>query len=190
MCKRAVARVVALALGVLGPLAGAMAQQLGLPCDSFVKNDDGSWSALRSVPIHGVGESFTVREGSVLRPGAAIRGVDLAGMLDERCPATPEPPPGAAVAPAPAAPPRVTLGSFANASGVVETQRLSCAEIADASPQEARLFLAWYSGWYGGAAKRRGVNLARTQEAIQAVMQYCAANRDKKIVQVMDLMLK
>jgi HdeA/HdeB family len=190
MWKRAVAQALAMALGFAGPVTGAMAQQLGLPCDSFVKNDDGSWSALRSVPIHGVGESFTVREGSVLRPGAAIRGVDLAGMLDERCPATPEPPPGAAAALTPATPARVTLGSFANASGVVDAQRLSCAEIADASPEEARLFLAWYSGWYAGAAKRRGVNLTGTQEAIQAVMQHCAANRDKKIVQVMDLMLK
>ena len=82
-----------------------------------------------------------MREGSVLRTGAAIRGVDLAGMPDERCPATPEPP-AAVASPPPATPPRVTLGSFANASGVVDAQRLSCAEIADASPEEARLFLA------------------------------------------------
>jgi hypothetical protein len=167
-----------------------MAQQFSVPCDAFVKNDDGSWSALRSVPIHGVGESFTVREGSVLRPGAAIRGVDLAGILDERCPATPEPPPEPTPLRPPAPPPRVTLGSLVNASGVVDVQRLSCAELADAAPDEARMFLSWYSGWYAGTAKKRGLNPSRTQNAIHAVMDHCKANRDKKIVQVMELMLR
>jgi hypothetical protein len=179
-----------MAVGILCARADALAQQLSVPCDSFVKNDDGSWSALRSVPIHGVGESFTVREGSVLRPGAAIRGVDLAGVLDERCPATPEPPPGPAALQPPAPPPRVTLGSLVNASGVLDARRLSCAELADASPDEAQLFLAWYSGWYAGTAKKRGLNPARTQNAIQGVMDYCKRNRDKRIVQVMELMLK
>jgi hypothetical protein len=191
MWTHAKAALIGMVLVALGPSTGALAQ-LSVPCDSFVKNDDGSWSALRSVPIHGVGESFTVREGSVLRPGAAIRGVDLASILDERCPATPEPPTGPATAQpaAPPAPPRVTLGSFANASGVIEAQRLTCGEIADASAQEAQLFLAWHSGWYSGSAKRRGMNLAHTLDAVRTVLLYCQANRSKSITQVMDLMLK
>ena len=102
---------------------------------------------------------------------------------------TPEPPPGPAAA-RPTAPPRVTLGSFVNASGVIEAQRLSCAELADAAPDEAQLFLAWYSGWYAGAAKKRGLDPARTLNTIQGVMDYCRGNRDKKVVQVMELMLK
>lgn len=189
MWARTTTAFIALALGVLAPNAGALAERLNIPCDAFVKNDDATWSALRSVPIRGVGESLTIREGSVLRPGAAIRGVDLASVLDEQCPATPEPPPGPA-AQQPAAAPRVALGSFANAAGVIETQRVSCGDIADAPPDEATLFLAWYSGWYGGSAKRRGMSWARTREAIHTVIQYCGGNRDKKIVQVMELMLK
>jgi hypothetical protein len=190
MGGRAKAALIGMALGVLGPHAGALAQQFNVPCDSFVKNDDGSWAALRSVPIHGVGESFTVREGSVLRPGAAIRGVDLASMLDERCPAAPEPPPGPAALQPAAPPPRVRLDSLVTASGVIDAARLSCGELADASREEAQVFLAWYSGWYAGTAKKRGLNPARTLNAIQGVMDYCKANRDKKIVQVMELMLK
>jgi len=181
------AAVVGIVLGLLG--TGATAQQFKVPCDAFVKNDDNSWSALRSVPISGVGEAFTVREGSVLRPGAAIRGVDLASILDQQCPATPEPPAPAAAA-QPAAPPRVSLGNYLDAGGVIDTPRLTCAQLADASPDEAGLFLAWYSGWYSGAAKKRGLNLGRTQNAIQTVVGYCRANRDKKLVQVLDLMLK
>jgi len=180
---------IGIGLGLLGPHPGASAQQLNLPCDSFVKNDDGTWSALRSVPIRGVGESLTVREGSVLRPGAAIRGVDLAGILDQQCPATPEPSGPASLQP-PAPPPRVTLGSFVNAGGVIDTQRLTCADLADASAEEAQLFLMWYSGWYAGTAKKRGLDLARTQTAVQTVMTYCKSNRDKKLVQVLELMLK
>jgi len=190
MWTRANAALIGLALGTLGPNCGALAEPLKLPCDGFVKNDDATWSALRSVPIRGVGESFTVREGSVLRAGAAIRGVDLAGMLDEQCPATPEPPSQPATLQPAAPPPRVTLGSFVNGSGAVETQRLSCAEIADASAEEARLFLAWHSGWYSGLAKRRGMNLARTSAAIASVIQYCQGNRSKTLAAVMDLMLK
>jgi len=190
MQTRAKAAAIGLALGLLAANAEALAQGLKLPCDAFVKNDDDTWSALRSVPIHGVGESFTVREGSVLRPGAAIRGVDLAGILDQQCPATPEPAPAPAAAQPTAPPPRVTLDSFANPSGVVDAQRLTCADLADTSPEEAGLLLAWYSGWYSGSAKRRGMNLARTREAIHSVVQYCKANRDKKMVQVMELMLR
>ena len=190
MWARTTTALIAFALGVLGPDAGARAQRLDIPCDAFVKNDDATWSALRSVPIHGVGESLTIREGSVLRPGAAIRGVDLASVLDQQCPATPEPPPGPAALQPPAASPRVALGSFANSTGVIEAQRVSCGDIADAPPEEATLFLTWYSGWYGGSAKRRGLNWARTREAIHTVIQYCGGNRDKKIVQVMELMLK
>ena len=190
MRNRAMMALFGMAVGFLGPGDGAIAQQFNVPCDSFVKNDDGSWSALRSVPIHGVGESFTVREGSVLRPGAAIRGVDLASILDDRCPATPEPPPGPTALQPPAPPPRVTLGSLVNASGVIEAQRLTCAELADAAPDETTLFLAWYSGWYAATAKKRGLNPARVQGAIRSVVDYCKGNRDRKIVQVMELMLK
>jgi hypothetical protein len=167
---------------------GAHAQSNDIPCDAFVKNPDDTWSALRNVAIRGTGDSLTIRQGSVLRPGAAIKGIDLATMLDQQCPATPEPAPASVQPAAPA--PRVTLGSFANANGTIESQRLSCGELADASPEEAGLFLAWYSGWYIGSAKKRGINLARVRSSIHTVIDYCRANRDKKIVNVMDLMLK
>jgi hypothetical protein len=125
----------------------------------------------------------------VLRPGAAIRGLDIASILDQQCPATPEPPPTAAQPPAPAAH-YVALGGFVTSKGTIDAPRLTCAEIADASPDEASQFLTWYSGWYAGFAKKHGVNLAVVRHAARSVVDYCKANRDKKIVQVMELMLK
>jgi hypothetical protein len=180
--------LVAIASCFACPGTGAHAQSNDIPCDAFVKNSDDTWSALRNVAIQGTGDSLTIRQGSVLRPGAVIKGIDLATMLDQQCPATPEPAPASVQPPAPL--PRVTLGSFANANGTIETQRLSCGELADASPEEAGLFLAWYSGWYNGSAKKRGINLVRVRSSIHTVIDYCRGNRDKKIVNVMDLMLK
>ena len=60
---------------------GARAQSKDLPCESFQKNPDGSWAALNNAAIPGTGGSLTIRQGSVLRPGAIIRGQDLAAML-------------------------------------------------------------------------------------------------------------
>jgi hypothetical protein len=178
---------VACQLAILATGAGAQE----LPCDSFMKNDDGTWSALRSAAIHGTGQSLTIREGSVIRPGAAIRGLDLAAILDAQCPATPPSlqQPAAAV-PAQPVVPRVQLGQFADANGSIDAQKLTCGQLADASPDEADVFLAWYSGWYSGAAKKRGINLARVRSAAHTVVDYCRSNPDKKVAQVIELMLK
>ena len=90
---------VAVTLGT-GCLGGAARAQSGdLPCDAFAKNADGSWYATRNVDIPGTGQSLTIRQGSILRPGAAIRGLDLASMLDKECPATAAAPQPAATAP-------------------------------------------------------------------------------------------
>jgi hypothetical protein len=189
------AGVVALAWFCALP-GGAQAQSFRISCDDFVRNDDGSWSALRSVDIHyGAGQALSIREGSVMRPGAVIRGIDVASILEQQqCPAEPVAAPGpAAVPPAPTQAPAahyVPLDSFATAKGTIDTARLTCGEIADASPQEAATFLTWYSGYFTGAAKKRGLNLAAVRHATLSVIDYCRANRDKKLVQVMELMLK
>ena len=162
------------------------AAQLDVSCDAFVKNADGSWSALRSVQIHGAGEGLTIREGSVLRPGAVFRGIDLGSALDERCPVSPEPAPTAATP----LPPRVALGTYADSNGNIDAQRLTCGDIVDVSPDQAERLLVWYSGWYRGSARKRGFNLTHVGTAINAVLDFCKSNRDKKLVQVMELMLK
>ena len=81
------------------------------------------------------------------------------------------------------------LSQSADANGNFDVRRLTCGHLADASAEEAGLLLAWYGGWYNGQAKRRGINLARVRYAIR-VADYCRANRDKSLMQVMELMLK
>jgi hypothetical protein len=177
--------VLAVVLFLPGLAVDAAAQENSIPCDAFVKNADGSWAALRNAAIRGTGQSLTIREGAVLRPGAAIRGLDLVAELDQQCPAEPEP----VQASAPVAP-QVALVRYADASGNINAEKLTCAHLADTSPEEADLFFVWYSGWYNGVAKKRGINLAHVRSAVQTAVAYCKGNRDKRLVQVMELMLK
>ena len=184
MASGLVPAVVAIALNTVCLGAISRAQDKSMPCDAFVKNPDGSWSATRNAAIQGTGASLTIRAGSVLRPGASIRGLDLATILDRECPVEPEP------APVAAPDPQVALGRYSDANGNIEAEKLSCGQLAEASSADADLFLAWYSGWYSGFAKKRGINPARVRYAIRNVVDFCKGNRDNRLAQVMELMLK
>jgi hypothetical protein len=168
-----------------------------IPCDSFIKNADGSWTVLETTYIEG--PNVKVREGAVLQPGFLILGADIAAMLDKACPNAPAAPanapvtapPGTASGTAAAAQQsRSTLAKYADANGHIEVGQLTCGNLADASGYEADLLLAWYSGRYNGQAKERGVNLAQVRYAIRNVADYCRANPGKNLLQVMELMLK
>jgi hypothetical protein len=167
----------------------AQAQNNGIDCDAFLKNPDGSWTVISKVfiPVQNV----KVVEGTVFRPGGTFLGDDMAKRLEKECPNKQvEVPVSPAEVRPQYQPPRVSLLRFADANGSIDVQRLSCGQLADSSLEEAELFLAWYSGWFNGAARRRGINLARVRYASRGVVEYCKANRDKNLVQVMELMLK
>lgn len=57
------------------------------PCDAFVKNPDGSWTPTRDVNIAmpNGGDVLTVGPAASFRPGAAVRGFDLAALLEQQC---------------------------------------------------------------------------------------------------------
>lgn len=75
---------------VAGLSAHALARSGGLPCDAFVKNEDGSWSATRNVAVPGPGRVFNVREGALFRRGMSFMGMTLAEDLEKACPAAVE----------------------------------------------------------------------------------------------------
>jgi hypothetical protein len=172
----------------------APAQAQSVPCDSFMRNQDGSWTALQEVRFPAGGRIFNVRAGSVLRPGAAILGLDMADILAKECPNVPVGAPAAALTPA-APPPSVSdqpaaLAKFTDANGQIDVSKLTCAQLAETSHADADFLLLWQSGWYSAMAKRRVIDLPRVKEGIRNVMLYCKANRDKRVVQAMDLYLK
>lgn len=178
--------VLAIAFQAACLTASAQAQNGGIECDAFEKNSDGSWTVIRKTYIPG--PNVRVEEGSVFSPGGTFLGDDLAARLSKACPQAAAAPPAAA--PAPAQVPRAPLSTLADANGNIDVQRLTCGHLADTSAEETDLLLAWYSGWYNGVAKKRGINLARVRYAIRNVAGYCKANREKSLVQVMELMLK
>jgi hypothetical protein len=195
----------AIALPFAGPDTVAQAEEK-FPCEAFVKLGDGSWQAMATTLIPG--RNFRVQEGSLWRPGATVMGIDLATTLDAACPnaqvalpqgASAPAAPGALGAPAvPGAPapsqqpqiPQVPLARYADANGNIDVRNLTCGHLDDAAQDEANLLLAWYSGWYNSSGKGHGINLPRLRYAMRNVVDYCKANRDKRLVKVMELMLK
>lgn len=187
MGRHAALAALAIALQTLCVTTGAQAQNGGIDCDSFLKNPDGSWTVIKKVfiPVQNV----RVVEGTVFRPGTTFLGDDMTVRLSRECPNKQVSVPAPAEAPQPQAP-RVPLSQFADANGNIDVRRLTCAQLADTSSEETDFFLAWYSGWYHGLAKKHGINLARVRYLIQNVALYCKANRDKRLVDVMELWLK
>jgi hypothetical protein len=165
-------------------ITGALAQESDFDCNAFEKNSDGSWTVIESVfiPVQRV----RVREGTVFRPGETFLGDDMVARLNRNCPTAAASNPAAVQAQKP----QVPLSRYANANGDVDIRTLSCGHLDQTSTEEADLLLGWYSGWYTGVAKKRGFNLARVRYAIRKVVDYCKTNRDKSLVQALDLMLK
>ena len=204
--RRCVALAIAAALcwQVCGPTASAYAAPTSFPCENFTKKADGSWNVLETTFIEG--PAVKVQEGGVVQPGRLVLGYDIAAIIAKACPnatvvlpsdETPNLAPGAAprIAPspntaasAPSAPP--ALAKYADANGNIDVRQLTCAHLNAASPDEAQLLLAWYSGWYKGLVKARGINLARLRYNSRSVVDYCRTNSDKRLTDVMELMLK
>jgi HdeA/HdeB family len=191
-----------------GLTTGARAQQSSIPCESFQKNADGSWTVLSTTFIEG--PRVKVQEGAVLPPGYTVLGYDITDIISKACPnATVGEPPAPTLAvpttPAPgAAPPAIqqsarsqasqtSLSRYADANGSIDIGRLTCGQLGDTSNDETDVLLAWYSGWHSGQANKRAsntINIARLRYVMRNVVDYCRANRDKKLTQVLELMLK
>jgi hypothetical protein len=192
----ALAIAAAIALQVSCLTMRAQAQTSSIPCDAFAKNADGTWTVLTTTYIEG--PNVKVQQDSILQPGRSVLGYDIAAMIAKACPnatlalpsdETPNLAPGAAPrAAAQQAPP--FLARYADANGNIDVRQLTCGHLNDASAEEAQLLLAWYSGWYNGLAKGHGINLARVRYNIRNVVDYCKVNRDKKLTDTMERMLK
>jgi hypothetical protein len=181
---------VAIALPILCVAGGARAQDNEIDCDSFLRNADGSWTVVKKVfiPVQNV----RVNEGTVFRPGTTFLGDDMTVRLSKACPnkqvAVPAPADATQPIPQQPQPGRIPLSQYAN--GNIDVQRLTCGQIADASVEDASFFLSWYSGWYYGTEKKRGINPARVRYVIHGVVDYCKTNRDRKLPDVMAFWLK
>jgi hypothetical protein len=198
--RRRVALSITAAIALQACCLSAQAATSNFPCDAFAKNPDGSWTVLQTTYLEG--PNVKVQQDATFAPGRVVLGYDIAALIAKACPnAVVAPPPDTAPATAPntapgtapsaAAPqPQSFLARYADANGNLDVRQLTCGHLDDTSAEEAELFLAWYSGWYSGFAKNRGINLARTRYAIRNVVAYCKGDRNKRLTDVMEQMLK
>ena len=82
------------------------------------------------------------------------------------------------------------LSAYADADGMIDVQKFTCAQLAGTFQEDADALGIWYSGWYNGLAKKHYFNLPRVKEGIHKVIVHCKANKDKKVIQAIDFVLK
>jgi hypothetical protein len=162
-------------------LSGQAWAQGGLPCDAFQKNPDGSWTAMRAVSINAGGRNLPLREGSRFKPGAAFLGTDIADELDKACPAE---------AIQATAPPQVELPKLAGPGGVIDAEKLTCGQLASTYQEDADFLLVWYSGLHSGLSQQHQIDVAKVKAGIHNVIVYCKTNRDKLLVQAVDMFMR
>jgi hypothetical protein len=96
----------------------------------------------------------------------------------------------AVVASVSAASAQVDLSTYADANGYIDVQKLTCAQLANTYQEDANFLGIWYSGWYNGLGKKHAINIPRVKQNIHNVIVYCKANKDKRIIQAIDFVLK
>jgi HdeA/HdeB family protein len=153
----------------------------GLACDAFQKNPDGSWVAMRGTTVPGAGRVYSIREGSVFRPGSVFLGINLAEQLDAACPAE---------SIAATAPPQVELPKLAGPSGIIDAEKLTCGQLASTYQEDADFLLVWYSGLHSGLSQQHQIDVQKVKAGIHNVIVYCKANHDKPLVQAIDMIMR
>jgi len=154
--------------------------QSNFPCDAFIKNADGSWTAARNVRLPGPGTSYSVNQGATFTPNMSIMGMNVVSELEQQCPANL----------VPAAQTAIDVAKYADAKGDIDAQTLTCGQLADASQEDAAFLGTWYVGWYNGQAKKAALNIAATKAAIPKLIVYCKANQDRTVAMAIEDVLK
>jgi predicted deacylase len=81
------------------------------------------------------------------------------------------------------------LSAYADKEGWLDVQALTCAELAGTFQEDADMLTTWYSGWYNGLAKKHYINIKRAKEAEHEVIVYCKANKNKKIIDAIGIVI-
>jgi hypothetical protein len=155
--------------------------QSDLPCDAFQKDPDGSWVVMRAVRFPAGGRILSLREGARFKTGAAFLGVDVAEDLNKAC---------LAEAVAATAPPQVDPPKLAGPSGVIDAEKLTCGQLASTYQEDADFLLVWYSGLHSGIAQQHQIDVPKVKAGIHNVIVYCKANKDKLLVQAIDIFMR
>jgi hypothetical protein len=84
---------------------------------------------------------------------------------------------------------QVPLTNYADAKGMIDVQKFTCAQLASTFQEDADAMAMWYSGWYNGLAKKHHFNLPRAKEGLHQVIVHCKANQGKKVIQAISFVI-
>ncbi len=91
---------------------------------------------------------------------------------------------------APEAHAQVPLSSYVDASGFIDVQKLTCAQLAGTFQEDADLLMSWYSGWYNGLAKKHLANPVRAKRLEHEVIVHCKANPGIRVIDAIAVVFK
>ncbi len=78
---------------------------------------------------------------------------------------------------------QVELKTYAGDNGYIDVQALTCAQLANTYQEDADYLMVWYSG----LAKKHLMRVDRTKQLGHEIIVYCKANRDRKVIQAIDV---
>jgi HdeA/HdeB family len=82
------------------------------------------------------------------------------------------------------------LKTYADASGYLDVQKLTCAQLAGTWQEDADKLMVWYSGWYNGLAKKHHFHISRGERLEHEVIMHCKAHPKIRVIEAIALVLK
>ncbi len=82
------------------------------------------------------------------------------------------------------------LTAYVDKDGYLDTQKITCEQIANTFEEDAVLLGMWYSGWYNGLGKKHAINLPRIKEDIHEAIVYCKAHKNEKLMDAIEAVFK
>ena len=77
----------------------------------------------------------------------------------------------------------VTLPSAAEAQLIIDMNRLTCAQFLAMSPQQARIYSAWMSGWFNQKTGYAWVDLNAYERNFANVRQWCTTSPGQTVME-------
>ena len=77
----------------------------------------------------------------------------------------------------------VTLPSAAQAQLIIDMNRLTCAQFLAMSPQQARIYSAWMSGWFNQRTGYAWVDLNAYERNFANVRQWCTTSPGQTVME-------
>jgi hypothetical protein len=85
---------------------------------------------------------------------------------------------------------QVGLDKLSDKDGYIDAQKITCAQLAGTYQEDADALVYWYSGWYNGLAKKHMYHITRAKPGEHALIVYCKANQNKKVIEALDVLFK